>query len=91
MLSLPEMTGNMRVRLTDASLTLPTDIKTLHTLSKVLLGRGSEHSDGPEPNTPGIFYRAFRSGSYSRYDKDLGFRPSRQPLTLSSNHDGPLH
>jgi hypothetical protein len=91
MLSLPEMTGNMRVRLTDASLTLPTDIKTLHTLSKVLLGRGSEHSDRPEPNTPGIFYRAFRSGSYSRYDKDLGFRSSRQPLTLSSNHDGPLH
>jgi hypothetical protein len=36
--------------LTDASLTLPTDIKTLHTLSKVLLGRGSEHSDRPEPN-----------------------------------------
>lgn len=90
-LPLSEKIGNMRARITDASLTLPTDIKTLHTLSKVLLGRGFEHSGRPEPNTPDIFYRAFRPGSYSRHDKDLGFRSSRQPLTLSSDHDGPLH
>ncbi|KAJ5640316.1 uncharacterized protein N7484_008178 [Penicillium longicatenatum] len=90
-LSLLEMIGIMRARLTDASLTLSTDIKSLHTLSKVLLGRGSERSDRLEPNIPDVFYRAVRSGSYSRHDKDLGFRSSKQPLTLSSNYDGPLH
>lgn len=90
-LLLPEKNMNIRIRLTDMLLTLSTDIKTLNTLNKVLLGRCCEHSVRPEPNTPRILYRAIRSCSYSRYDKHLGFRSSRQPFTLPSNHDGSLH
>lgn len=90
-LPLPEKNRNMRIRLTDVLLTLSADIQTLNTLNKFLLGRSCEHSIRPEPNTPRILYRAIRSSSYSRYDKHLGFRSSRQPLTLPSNHDGSLH
>lgn len=90
-LSLPEIEKKIKIRLLDASLTLPTDIGTLKALNKVLLSRSSEHLIRPEPNTPGIFYRAIRSSSYSRYDKDLGFRSSKQPFTLPSSHGGPLH
>ncbi|GLA78630.1 hypothetical protein AtubIFM55763_011644 [Aspergillus tubingensis] len=90
-LSLPEKNSIMRIRLADVLLTLSADTQTLNTLNKVLLSRSCEHSVRPEPNTPGIFYRSIRSSSYSRYDKHLGFRSSRQPFTLPSNHHGPLH
>ncbi|KAJ5100493.1 hypothetical protein N7456_006545 [Penicillium angulare] len=88
--TLPEMNEKMQVRLADSSLTFQADITTLHALNNLLLSRASENYVQPEPNTPEILYRAFRTGSYSRFDKDLGFRSSRQPLTPPSNYDGPL-
>jgi hypothetical protein len=90
-LPLSEKRRNIRNRLTDAGLTLPRDRKTPNTLSKVLLSQSPENLNRPEPNTPDIFYRAFRSDSHSRYDKQLGFRSSNQPSTLPPNHGGPLH
>ena len=90
-LPLSEKKRNIGNRLTDAGLTLPADIKTLNTLSKVLLSQNFENLNRPEPNTPDIFYRAIRSDSHGRYDKHLGFRSSRQPFTLPPNHGGPLH
>lgn len=90
-LPLSERKKNIRSRLIDARLTFPTDIKILNTLNKVLLSRSFGHLDQPEPNTPDILYRVMRSNSHSRYDKQLGFRSSRQPFTLPSDHGGPLH
>ncbi|OKO96497.1 hypothetical protein PENSUB_10672 [Penicillium subrubescens] len=78
-------------RLTDANLTLSADMKTLSALNRALLKKFSDHLSRPETNTPDIFYQAFRSGSYSRCAKNLGFRSSNQPFTLPSIYEGPLH
>lgn len=86
-----ERRGNLRSRLADARLTLPTDTITLNHLSRLLLSQRSKLSNRPEPDTPDIFYRAIRSDSCSRFDKKLGFRSSRQPFTLPSSHGGPLY
>lgn len=90
-LPLSERKRNIRSRLIDASLTLPTDMKILSTLNQVLLSRSFGRLDQPEPNTPDILYRVIQSNSHSRYDERLGFRSSRQPFTLPSDHGGPLH
>jgi hypothetical protein len=85
-----ERTAIVRTRLADARLTLPTDITTLNSISRLLLSQSSKVSYWPESDTPDTFYRAIRSDSYTRFDKQLGFRSSRQPFTLPSNHAGPL-
>lgn len=90
-LPLSERKRNIKIRLRDAGLTLPVVIKTLNTLSQILLSRSSEHLDHPEPKTLGIFYRVVLSNSHGRYDEHLGFRSLRQPLTSPSNHRGPLN
>jgi hypothetical protein len=72
----------MSIRLTDANLTLSADIKTLGALNRAFLRKISDRLIRPELNTPNIFYRAFRPGSYSRYDENLGFRSSNQSFTL---------
>ena len=87
---LTERRGNLRTRLADARLTLPTDIITLNSIGR-LLSQSSKVSNRPESNTPDTFYRAIRSDSYTRFDKQLGFRSSKQPFTLPSNHGGPLY
>jgi hypothetical protein len=86
---LTERRRNVRTRLADARLTLPTDIITLNSITS-LLSQTSTVSNWPESDTPEIFFRAIRSGSKTRFDKQLGFRSSRQPFTLPSNHSGPL-
>lgn len=86
---LTERRRNLRTRLADARLTLPTDIITLNSITS-LLSQTSTVSNWPESDTPEIFFRAIRSGSKTRFDKQLGFRSSRQPFTLPSNHSGPL-
>ncbi|KAJ5763237.1 hypothetical protein N7533_001918 [Penicillium manginii] len=88
---LPERRANLRARLADARSTLPTDITTLNSIGRILLSQSSKVSNWPELATPDTFYRAIRSDSYTRFDKQLGFRSSRQPLTLPSNHGGPLY
>lgn len=90
-LPLSEKERIMRIRQADANLTLSADTRTLSTLNKAVLKKFSDHLIQPEENTPDVFYRAFRFGSYSRYDKDLGFRSSNQPFTLPSSYEGPLH
>jgi hypothetical protein len=85
-----ERIGHLKTRLADARLTLPTDIITLNYISRLFLSQTSKLSNQPESDTPDIFYRAIRSDSNSRFDKQLGFRSSRQPFTLPSNHGGPL-
>lgn len=89
-LSLPERIKRINVRLHDASLTFRADITALHTLSGLLLSRGPDNLIPPELDTPEVLYRAFRKSSHGRYDKELGFRSSRQPFTTPSNYDGPL-
>jgi hypothetical protein len=90
-LSLSEKEGIIKIRLANAKLTLPSDIETLKALNKSLLSKGFDRLIPPEPNTLDVLYRAFRPGSYSRYDMKLGFRASDQPFTLPFNHEGPLH
>lgn len=88
---LPQRRANLRARLADARSTLPTDITTLNFISRLFLSQRSMVSHWPEPDTPDTFYRAIWSDSYTRFDKQLGFRSSRQPFTLPSNHGGPLY
>lgn len=88
---LAERRGALRTRLADAHLSLPTDITTLNSINRLLLSQSPKVLNWPEPDTPDFFYRATRSESYTRFDKRLGFRSSRQPFTLPSNHGGPLY
>lgn len=88
---LPQRRKHLRTRLADARSTLPTDITTLNSISRLLLSQSPKVSYWPESDTPDTFYRAIRSDSYTRFDEQLGFRSSRQPFTLPSNHGGPLY
>ncbi|OJD10299.1 hypothetical protein ACJ73_09846 [Blastomyces percursus] len=47
-------------------------------------------SSYPEPDTPELFYRAFKDGCHGHHSKDLGFRSSDQPLSYPVYHDGTL-
>lgn len=57
----------------------------------MLLSQTIKRLSTPEPDTPEILYRAFRSDNHGRFDKHLGFRSSNQPFTLITDHGGPLH
>lgn len=79
---LVERIRNVRVRLSDARLTYDADICTLQMLNGALMnGNIGQQPDVPEEDTPEILYRVFSENSHTRYDKHLGFRCSKQPLT----------
>jgi hypothetical protein len=83
---LPERIDNIKTRLADAKLTFSDDIQTLKMLNTICLSRNSGQFNYPESDTPSIFYRAFQTRSHGRYDESLGFRSSKQPLTLPSHY-----
>ncbi|PYH78428.1 hypothetical protein BO82DRAFT_156603 [Aspergillus uvarum CBS 121591] len=89
-LTFSEKKRNIENRLADADLTLPMDRGILKRLNKKVLGQSFDRLIRPELDTPSVFYRAFQPTSHSRYDPDLGFRSSKQPLTIPCHHEGTL-
>jgi len=60
-------------------------------LSKTLITQNLvSFKESPEPDTPAFLYRAFRDGAHTRHDRMLGFRCSRQPITMPYYHTGTL-
>jgi hypothetical protein len=70
-LLLPEKEKIMRVRLTDANLTLPSDIRTLKTFNKLLLSKNSDPLIQPKPNTLDIFIGPFSQAAIVNMTKTL--------------------